>query len=142
MKSFFNKKIYSCCYSPSDAVFECTKGIYLSSKSFCTSNSQNNQEQSKEKKYLGSLLTTIKIWCSCHYSARTILSDNRVDKRLRLNGQDQFETILSDSSTNPSPVQSLSDWRPIFIAFLCLIASCCLLTRSVWVVKYGSDALK
>lgn len=53
----------------------------------------------------------------------------------------QFETILSVSLTKPSPVQSLSDCRPFLTAFLCSIASRCLRTKSVWVVKYGRDAL-
>lgn len=54
----------------------------------------------------------------------------------------QLDTMLSVSLTNPSPVHSLSDWRPFLMAFLCLTASCCRWTRSVCVVKYGSEALK
>jgi hypothetical protein len=54
----------------------------------------------------------------------------------------QLDTMLSVSLTNPSPVQSLSDCRPFLMAFLCLIASCCRCTRSVCVVKYGSETLR
>lgn len=54
----------------------------------------------------------------------------------------QLETMLSLSFTNPSPVQSLSDCKPFLIAFLSRIASCCLLTRSVWVVKYWRETLE
>lgn len=49
--------------------------------------------------------------------------------------------MLSVSCTKPSPVQSLSDCKPFLMAFLWRIASCCLLTKSVWVVKYSSDDL-
>lgn len=53
----------------------------------------------------------------------------------------QLETILSVSFTKPSPVQSLSDCRPFLTAFRWLIASCCLRTNSVWVVKYWRETL-
>lgn len=49
--------------------------------------------------------------------------------------------MLSLSFTKPSPVQSLSDCNPFLMAFLCRIASCCLCTKSVCVVKYSREAL-
>lgn len=53
----------------------------------------------------------------------------------------QLETMLKVSLTKPSPVQSLSDCSPFLTAFLCWIASCCILTNSVCVVKYSIEAL-
>ncbi|KAG6548354.1 hypothetical protein Mapa_010133 [Marchantia paleacea] len=49
--------------------------------------------------------------------------------------------MVSVSFTNPSPVQSLSDERPLRTARLTLTASFCIRTNSMCVVKYSSDAL-
>ena len=67
---------------------------------------------------------------STHASKRHTVKGKKRRKKNQL-----LDTIDSDSSTKPSPVHLSSDSMPILDAFFLSMASRCLATRSVWVVK-------